>query len=109
MKRHIVVTGVGLVTPLGNTVQSTWSGLLAGRDTLSPDLIVSAVVSPAQLSDALGAENQWVKVNHGTDDKDRKECHRDLRPKTQENHLLDGPQKPKHRDQKQQSFSQPGG
>ncbi|MFN0083873.1 MAG: beta-ketoacyl-ACP synthase II [Blastocatellia bacterium] len=30
MKR-VVVTGVGLVSPLGNTAEETWAGLLAGR------------------------------------------------------------------------------
>ena len=31
MKRRVVVTGVGLVTPLGIGVQETWEGLCAGR------------------------------------------------------------------------------
>jgi 3-oxoacyl-[acyl-carrier-protein] synthase II len=31
MNRRIVVTGLGLITPLGNTVESTWSGLIAGK------------------------------------------------------------------------------
>jgi 3-oxoacyl-[acyl-carrier-protein] synthase II len=31
MKRRVVVTGVGLVTPLGIGVQKTWEGLCAGR------------------------------------------------------------------------------
>lgn len=30
-KRRVVVTGMGAVTPLGNTVASTWDGLVAGR------------------------------------------------------------------------------
>lgn len=29
--RRVVVTGLGMVTPLGNTVSSTWSELLAGK------------------------------------------------------------------------------
>jgi 3-oxoacyl-[acyl-carrier-protein] synthase II len=31
MKRRVVVTGLGLVTPLGNTLEATWAGLMAGR------------------------------------------------------------------------------
>jgi 3-oxoacyl-[acyl-carrier-protein] synthase II len=28
---RVVVTGLGLVTPVGNDVESTWQGMLAGR------------------------------------------------------------------------------
>ncbi len=31
MARRVVVTGVGLVSPLGNTTEATWQGLLEGR------------------------------------------------------------------------------
>ena len=30
-KRRVVVTGVGMLTPLGNDVDSTWSNILAGK------------------------------------------------------------------------------
>jgi 3-oxoacyl-[acyl-carrier-protein] synthase II len=30
-KRRVVVTGIGLVSPLGNTTGKTWEGLMAGR------------------------------------------------------------------------------
>jgi 3-oxoacyl-[acyl-carrier-protein] synthase II len=36
MKRRVVVTGLGLVTPLGNTVEATWAGLMAGRSGAGP-------------------------------------------------------------------------
>ena len=31
MTRRVVVTGLGLVTPIGNTVETTWAALMAGR------------------------------------------------------------------------------
>ena len=30
-KRRVVVTGLGMLTPLGNDVESTWQGLLNGK------------------------------------------------------------------------------
>jgi 3-oxoacyl-[acyl-carrier-protein] synthase II len=34
--RRVVVTGIGLVTPVGNDVESTWSALLAGTPGAAP-------------------------------------------------------------------------
>ena len=36
MGQRVVVTGLGLVTPVGNDVESTWSALLAGRSGAAP-------------------------------------------------------------------------
>jgi 3-oxoacyl-[acyl-carrier-protein] synthase II len=35
-RRRVVVTGVGAVTPLGNTVAATWKGLCEGRSGIAP-------------------------------------------------------------------------
>ncbi|MDH3346819.1 MAG: beta-ketoacyl-ACP synthase II [Desulfobulbaceae bacterium] len=36
MKRRVVVTGVGLVTPLGTGTEKTWEGLISGRSGVGP-------------------------------------------------------------------------
>lgn len=35
-KRRVVVTGLGLVTPVGNTVDTTWKALLSGNSGIAP-------------------------------------------------------------------------
>jgi 3-oxoacyl-[acyl-carrier-protein] synthase II len=63
-KRRVVITGLGIVSPVGNTVDAAWSALLGGRSGIGPitrfdasrfptriagsvrDLDVSAYISP---------------------------------------------------------------
>jgi 3-oxoacyl-[acyl-carrier-protein] synthase II len=35
-KRRVVVTGIGMLTPVGNTAEETWSALLAGQSGIGP-------------------------------------------------------------------------
>ncbi|MFJ3521285.1 beta-ketoacyl-ACP synthase II [Pseudomonas sp. NPDC090203] len=35
-RRRVVVTGMGMLTPLGNDVPSTWQGILAGQSGIGP-------------------------------------------------------------------------
>ncbi len=39
-RRRVVITGVGLITPLGHNVPDTWSGILGGRSGLGPLTLV---------------------------------------------------------------------
>jgi 3-oxoacyl-[acyl-carrier-protein] synthase II len=36
MKRRVVVTGVGAVTPIGNNIEETWKNLIAGKSGAAP-------------------------------------------------------------------------
>ncbi|WP_422666897.1 beta-ketoacyl-ACP synthase II [Billgrantia endophytica] len=36
MARRVVVTGLGLVTPVGNTVKESWESILAGKSGIAP-------------------------------------------------------------------------
>ena len=36
MKRRVVVTGMGAVTPLGNSVAETWEGICRGKSGIAP-------------------------------------------------------------------------
>lgn len=35
-RKRVVITGMGMVSPLGNTVADTWSGILAGKSGVAP-------------------------------------------------------------------------
>ena len=35
-ERRVVVTGLGAVTPVGNTAEETWAGLIAGKNGIAP-------------------------------------------------------------------------
>ncbi|MGA0882961.1 MAG: beta-ketoacyl synthase N-terminal-like domain-containing protein, partial [Burkholderiaceae bacterium] len=35
-RRRVVVTGLGCVSPVGNTVADTWSAIVAGKNGIAP-------------------------------------------------------------------------
>src|SRR5215212_6785670 len=42
MSRRVVVTGLGAVTPLGNTAKATWDGFVNGRNGVAPVTLFDA-------------------------------------------------------------------
>ena len=50
MKRRVVITGVGLITPLGNNTQETWQGLLDGRSGVGPITRFDASLFPTRIA-----------------------------------------------------------
>lgn len=69
MKRRVVVTGMGALTPVGNSVAATWEALTAGRSGVTPITKFDASSFPVRFA----AE---VKGFVATDYIDRKEAKR---------------------------------
>ena len=49
-KRRVVVTGIGAVTPLGNTIQETWEAIKAGKSGIGPLTRVDAEKFPVKVA-----------------------------------------------------------
>jgi 3-oxoacyl-[acyl-carrier-protein] synthase II len=52
-KRRVVITGVGAVTPLGNTAEEFWAGLLEGRSGIGPITRFDATDFPTRIAGEL--------------------------------------------------------
>ena len=50
MKKRVVITGLGMLTPLGNSVDSSWQGILAGRSGVRPITHFDASDLPVRIS-----------------------------------------------------------
>ena len=60
MKRRVVVTGMGAVTPIGNTVEEFWNGIKTGKVGIGPitkfDTTDYKVKLAAEVKDFVGKE-----------------------------------------------------
>lgn len=50
MKKRVVITGIGAVTPLGNTIDETWSAIKEGKSGIGPLTRVDADLFPAKVA-----------------------------------------------------------
>lgn len=50
MKKRVVVTGMGMISPLGNTVETTWNAILAGQSGVAPITRFDASVMPTHIA-----------------------------------------------------------
>lgn len=52
-KRRVVVTGLGLVSPVGNTIDEAWANILAGRSGIGPITAFDASAFPVRFAGAV--------------------------------------------------------
>src|SRR5690606_14297319 len=52
-RRRVVITGLGMVSPLGNTVAETWDGIVNGRSGVAPITHFDASAFSTQFSAAV--------------------------------------------------------
>jgi 3-oxoacyl-[acyl-carrier-protein] synthase II len=69
--RRVVVTGMGMVTPLGRDLESTWQALQAGRSGVGTITLFDATTFPTRIA----AEARGFKLADYIDDAERWEEH----------------------------------
>jgi 3-oxoacyl-[acyl-carrier-protein] synthase II len=70
--RRVVVTGMGMLTAVGNDVPSTWEGLLAGR----PGIRTIDSFDPSRLTAQIAGEVRDFDASHVLDRKDQRRTDR---------------------------------
>ncbi len=64
MRRRVVVTGIGCVTPLGTTVRQLWDNLLAGKSGVAHTTLFDAASFPTNISAEV---RDWSVADVGED------------------------------------------
>jgi 3-oxoacyl-[acyl-carrier-protein] synthase II len=70
--RRVVVTGMGLVTPLGNDVPTSWAGLVAGRSGIT----TIDAFDPSRLTARIAGQVRDFDSSHVLDRKDQRRTDR---------------------------------
>ena len=62
MKKRVVITGLGAISPLGNDVETLWAGLLAGRSGIGPITAFDTTEFPVRFGGEVRdfAPEQWI-------------------------------------------------
>src|SRR5947209_16434625 len=71
MRRRVVVTGMGMVTPLGRDLESSWAALQEGRSGVGPISLFDASTFPTRIA----AEAKDFRLGDYIDDADRWQEH----------------------------------
>lgn len=66
MLRRVVVTGLGLVTPLGSDVASTWSRLIEGRSGIGPITRFDASAQACRIAGEVAEFDPSRRIDHKT-------------------------------------------
>ncbi len=75
MSRRVVVTGMGMVTPVGRDLEGTWEALRAGRSGVGKITLfdartfptqIAAEVSDFQLGDYIADADRWKEHNRNS-------------------------------------------
>ncbi len=63
-KRRVVVTGLGVISPLGNDLASTWEGIVAGRSGIGPITHFDVSEYPTRIAAEIRGfdPTQWVSA-----------------------------------------------
>lgn len=63
-KRRVVVTGLGVISPLGNDLASTWEGIVAGRSGIGPITHFDVSEYPTRIAAEIHGfdPTQWVSA-----------------------------------------------
>ena len=64
MRRRVVVTGVGCINPMGNDVETMWSGLKAGKSGVGPLTVFDASRFPTRIAAEI---KNWDITDAGED------------------------------------------
>jgi 3-oxoacyl-[acyl-carrier-protein] synthase II len=65
MRRRVAITGLGLVTPLGNSTAATWRALMAGQSGIAPITAFDAAGYPVRIAGEVKNFNPPVEGANG--------------------------------------------